>query len=204
MAQNLIPVILSGGVGTRLWPLSREGYPKQLLPLVTKKTMLQETALRLHGLPALAQPIVVANEAHRFLVAEQLREIDVELQALLLEPKGRNTAPAAAVAALLAVASDPEARILILPADHVIADTAAFHQAVASGLALVDEGRLVTFGVVPTSPETGYGYIRKGGEAGVAGPVEEFVEKPDLAAAMRYLSSENYLWHSGMFFFAAA
>ena len=204
MAQDLIPVILSGGAGTRLWPLSREGYPKQLLPLVTQKTMLQETALRLLGLPDLAKPIVVTNEAHRFLVAEQLREIDVELQALLLEPKGRNTAPAAAVAALLAVASDAQARILILPADHVIEDTAKFQLAVASGLGLVDEGRLVTFGVVPTSPETGYGYIRKGGEAGVAGPVEEFVEKPDLASAMRYLSSDDYLWNSGMFLFAAA
>ncbi len=138
--------------------------------------MLQETALRLRGLPDLAKPIVVTNEAHRFLVAEQLREIDVELQALVLEPKGRNTAPAAAVAALLAVARDAQARILILPADHVIEDTAEFQLAVASGLALVDEGRLVTLGVVPTSPETGYGYIRTGGEAGVAGPVEELVE----------------------------
>jgi mannose-1-phosphate guanylyltransferase/mannose-6-phosphate isomerase len=204
MAQDLIPVILSGGAGTRLWPLSREGYPKQLLPLVGEKTMLQETALRLDGLPALAQPIVVANEAHRFLVAEQLREIDVTPQALVLEPQGRNTAPAAAVAALLAVASDDKARILILPADHVIVDTAAFHQAIATGLALVDEGRLVTFGVTPTGPETGYGYIRKGGEAGAAGPVEEFVEKPDLATAEKYLSSGNYLWNSGMFLFAAA
>ncbi len=204
MAQDLIPVILAGGAGTRLWPLSREGYPKQLLPLVGEKTMLQETALRLDGLPALAQPIVVANEAHRFLVAEQLREIDVTPQALVLEPQGRNTAPAAAVAALLAVASDDKARILVLPADHVIADTAAFHQVIATGLALVDEGRLVTFGVTPTGPETGYGYIRKGGEAGVAGPVEEFVEKPDLATAEKYLSSGDYLWNSGMFLFAAA
>ncbi len=204
MAQELIPVILSGGAGTRLWPLSRKGHPKQLLPLVTEKTMLQETALRLRGLPALAPLIVVANEAHRFLVAEQLREIDISLQALVLEPKGRNTAPAAAVAALLAVESDAEARVLILPADHVIADTAAFHVAVANGLALVDEGRLVTFGIVPTTAETGYGYIRKGGEAGVAGVVEEFVEKPDLATALRYVSSDDYLWNSGMFLFAAA
>jgi mannose-1-phosphate guanylyltransferase/mannose-6-phosphate isomerase len=151
----LTPVILSGGSGTRLWPLSRELYPKQLLPLVGERTMLQETALRLNGLSA-AAPIIVCNEAHRFLVAEQMRQLDVRPQAIVLEPTGRNTAPAIALAALKAA---PDALLLVLPADHVIRDVAAFQAAVTRAIPAAQGGKLVTFGIVPDAPETGYGYI---------------------------------------------
>ena len=158
----LVPVILSGGAGTRLWPLSRELYPKQLLPLVSSRTMLQETVLRLDGLDATA-PIVVSNEAHRFLVAEQLREIDCQPRAILLEPKGRNTAPAVALAAHAALAEDEgDSLLLVLPADHLIRDVPAFHAAVEIAAAAARDGALATFGVVPNAPETGYGYIRRG------------------------------------------
>ena len=186
----LTPVILSGGSGTRLWPLSRELYPKQLLPLVGERTMLQETALRLEGLGA-APPIVVCNEAHRFLVAEQLRQLDIKSQAILLEPVGRNTAPAIALAALQA---QPGAMLLVLPADHVIRDTAAFQAAVTAAVPAARAGRLVTFGIVPTAPETGYGYIRaRVGEGGGAiRAIERFIEKPDLATATRFLAEGGY------------
>lgn len=206
----LIPVILSGGSGTRLWPLSRELYPKQLLPLVGERTMLQETAARVAGVPGVAAPIVVCNESHRFMVAEQLREFDAAPQAILLEPVGRNTAPAVAVAALVALelnpsrrAGDPDPTLLVLPADHVIRDVAAFQAAVAAGRAAADAGQLVTFGVVPDRAETGYGYIRRAAGQGPAYPVAEFVEKPDAATAGRYVSSGDYYWNSGMFLFRA-
>jgi mannose-1-phosphate guanylyltransferase/mannose-6-phosphate isomerase len=201
----LTPVILSGGSGTRLWPLSRELYPKQLLPLVGERTMLQETAQRLHGLEA-AAPIVVCNEAHRFLVAEQLRQLGTTPQAIILEPLGRNTAPAIALAALQA-ASD--AVLLVLPADHVIRDVAAFQAAVRVALPSAQAGKLVTFGIVPGAPETGYGYIKQvGGKAGattVAGAVaiERFIEKPDAARAADFLQEGGYFWNSGMFLFRA-
>ena len=207
MAPMLIPVILSGGSGTRLWPLSRELYPKQLLPLVGKRTMLQETVARLDGMAGVAAPIVVCNESHRFMVAEQLRETGRPAQAIALEPVGRNTAPAVAVAALLALekADDrvPDPVLLVLPADHVIRDVAAFRAAVACGLAAAQTGKLVTFGVVPDRPETGYGYIRRAPGAGPAFPVAEFVEKPDAATAQQYLGSGEYYWNSGMFMFCA-
>ena len=206
----LIPVILSGGSGTRLWPLSRELYPKQLLPLVGDRTMLQETAARVAGIPGVAAPIVVCNESHRFMVAEQLRESDAAPQAILLEPVGRNTAPAVAVAALVALelnparrAGDPDPTLLVLPADHVIRDVAAFKAAVAQGRAAADAGKLVTFGVVPDRAETGYGYIRREAGQGPAYPVAEFVEKPDATTAARYLASGDYYWNSGMFLFRA-
>ncbi|MFO1407103.1 MAG: mannose-1-phosphate guanylyltransferase/mannose-6-phosphate isomerase [Steroidobacteraceae bacterium] len=206
----LIPVILSGGSGTRLWPLSRELYPKQLLPLVGDRTMLQETAARVAGLPGLGAPIVVCNESHRFMVAEQLREAEAAPHAILLEPVGRNTAPAVAVAALVALernparrAGDPDPTLLVLPADHVIRDVEAFRTAVAAGRSAADSGRLVTFGVVPDRPETGYGYIRRAAGEGPAYPVAEFVEKPDAATAARYVSSGEYYWNSGMFLFRA-
>jgi len=212
----LIPVILSGGSGTRLWPLSRELYPKQLLPLVGKGTMLQETLARVAGVEDLAAPIVVCNESHRFLVAEQLLQAGVKPQAILLEPVGRNTAPAVAVAAMAALAQLPENTqrssepvLLILPADHVIRDVAAFQAALSAGRAQAQQGRLVTFGVVPTQPETGYGYIRRNpgrhnpGE-GAAFGIAEFVEKPDQATAQRYLASGEYYWNSGMFMFRAS
>jgi mannose-1-phosphate guanylyltransferase / mannose-6-phosphate isomerase len=201
----LIPVILSGGSGTRLWPLSRELYPKQLLPLVGKGTMLQETLARLSGVAGVGNPIVVCNESHRFLVAEQLLEAGVRPQAIILEPVGRNTAPAVGIAAMAAVADLPPASaknapvLLILPADHVIQDVAAFQAAVATGMKAAEQGKLVTFGVVPNKPETGYGYIRRTDGQGPAYPIAQFVEKPDLATAQRYVDSKEYFWNSGMF-----
>ena len=209
----LVPVILSGGAGTRLWPLSRELYPKQLLALIGKQTMLQETVLRLKGMHA-AAPIVVCNDAHRFLVAEQLRQLSIEPRAIVLEPVGRNTAPAIALAAL--AANDPSALLLVLPADHVIRDVAAFQSAVRRALPAAEAGNLVTFGIVPRTPETGYGYIKRGpaiggaagGGAGGGPPggvhrIAQFVEKPDLARAETYVSSGEYYWNSGMFLFRA-
>jgi len=209
---TLTPVILSGGSGTRLWPLSRELYPKQLLPLLGKQTMLQETVARVVGLADLGAPIVVCNESHRFMVAEQLREEGPPPQAIILEPVGRNTAPAVAVAALVALDRlrkakgadrDADAVLLVLPADHVIRDVAAFQAAVAIGRAAADVGKLVTFGVVPDRPETGYGYIRRAEGAGPAYPVQQFVEKPDAATAAQYVASGQYYWNSGMFMFRA-
>ncbi|PLX61701.1 mannose-1-phosphate guanylyltransferase/mannose-6-phosphate isomerase [Sedimenticola selenatireducens] len=200
----MIPVILSGGSGTRLWPLSRSQYPKQFLPLVTDNTMLQETLIRLDGLQGIAAPIVVCNEDHRFMVAEQLREMGVTAQAILLEPVGRNTAPAVALAAL--AAESPDELLLVLAADHVIVDMPAFHAAIARAAEAATADRLVTFGVVPTGPETGYGYIRRG-EAGAWDniyTVDSFVEKPDLATARGYVSSSDYYWNSGMFVFKAS
>ena len=201
----LVPVILSGGAGTRLWPLSRELYPKQFLPLVGERTMIQETALRTAGLPDLSRPIVVCNEAHRFLVGEQLRLVGVEPRSILLEPMGRNTAPAVAVAAHAAL-SGPEAGdplLLVLPADHVLPDAAAFREAVAAAMPAAREGRLITFGVVPTHAETGYGYIRRGPGKGPVWPVARFVEKPDAARAREFVECGDYLWNSGMFLLPA-
>lgn len=199
----LVPIILSGGAGTRLWPLSRELYPKQLLPLVGDRTMLQETVLRLNGLDV-APPTVVANEAHRFLVAEQLRELGCTPRAIVLEPRGRNTAPAVALAAHAALAADEgDALLLVLPADHLIRDVGAFHAAVAVATEAARAGALATFGVVPQSPETGYGYIRRGRREGEAFRIAQFVEKPDLARAQSYVASGEYYWNSGMFLFRA-
>jgi mannose-1-phosphate guanylyltransferase / mannose-6-phosphate isomerase len=199
----LVPVILSGGAGTRLWPLSRELYPKQLLPLVGRHTMLQATVQRLQGLSATA-PIVVCNEAHRFLVAEQLRSIECSARAIVLEPVGRNTAPAIALAAHAALAADEgDSFLLVLPADHVIADVSAFQSAVQTAAAVAREGQLATFGVVPSSAETGYGYIRRGELAGGAYRIAEFVEKPDATRAAQFVASGEYYWNSGMFLFRA-
>ncbi len=158
----IIPVILSGGSGTRLWPLSRETYPKQFLPLVDHHTMLQNTALRIAGLNDMAAPLVVCNEEHRFMVAEQLRAVGIQPAAVMLEPVGRNTAPAVAVAALHAQIAGADPTLLILPADHVIADVAGFRAAVRQVAPHAEAGRLITFGIVPTAPETGYGYIKAG------------------------------------------
>jgi mannose-1-phosphate guanylyltransferase/mannose-6-phosphate isomerase len=201
----LVPVILSGGAGTRLWPLSRELYPKQLLRLVAERTMLQETVARTEGLPELAPPIVVCNENHRFMVAEQLRELGTAPQAIVLEPQGRNTAPAAAIAALLVSGgADADPVLLVLPADHVITDVPAFQAAVAGGRVAAEAGSLVTFGVVPDRAETGYGYIRRGAGPGPAFTVAKFVEKPDTATARGYVESGEYYWNSGMFMFRAS
>jgi mannose-1-phosphate guanylyltransferase/mannose-6-phosphate isomerase len=203
----IIPVILSGGAGTRLWPLSRELYPKQLLPLTGTHTMLQDTVLRLAGLEASA-PLVVCNEAHRFLVAEQLRQIGVQPSAMIIEPVGRNTAPAIALAAHAAlkgaatsVAADPV--LLVLPADHVIRNVPAFQQAVQGAFAAAQAGQLATFGIVAANPETGYGYIRRGPPSGAAYRIARFVEKPDAARAAAFVKSGDYYWNSGMFMFRA-
>jgi mannose-1-phosphate guanylyltransferase / mannose-6-phosphate isomerase len=202
MTTLITPVILSGGSGTRLWPLSRELYPKQLLPLVGDRTMLQETVHRLIGLGA-GQPLIVCNEAHRFLVAEQLRQQKIAPQAIILEPAGRNTAPAIALAALKAA---PDALLLVLPADHVISDVAAFHAAIRTATPAATRGKLVTFGIVPTGPETGYGYIRQEPGAGEAGVhrIAQFVEKPDAVRAAQFLAAGGYYWNSGMFLFKAS
>jgi len=209
--MTLIPVILSGGSGTRLWPLSREMFPKQLLPLVGKGTMLQETLARLQGVDGIGAPIVVSNENHRFLVAEQLRESGVTAQAIVLEPSGRNTAPAVTVAAMAAISGAPEGDrsandliLLVLPADHVIGNVEAFQKAIVAGRAAANAGKLVTFGVVPTKPETGYGYIRRAKGDGPAYPIEQFVEKPDRETAQKYVDSGEYFWNSGMFMFKAS
>jgi len=201
--MSLYPVILSGGSGTRLWPLSRAALPKQLLPLAGEQTMVQETVSRLHGLPGLEAPLVVCNNEHRFLIAEQMREIGVKPLGIFLEPIGRNTAPAAAIAALHLRKLDADAVMLLLPADHLISNVPAFHAAVQRGQNAVEHGHLVTFGIVPDGPETGYGYIQQGDDLGVEGVrrVARFVEKPRREVAEAMLAEGGYFWNSGMFLF---
>lgn len=206
----LQPVILSGGSGTRLWPLSREKHPKQLLSLFNNETMLQATAQRVRNFQGEVQVsnklIVVCNEEYRFITAEQLREIDYQNCALILEPFGKNTAPAVTLAALNACTNEQDSVLLIMPADHVIADEERFHAVVAQGLPQALQGAMVTFGIVPTRPETGYGYIEIGdsidGEAPVA--LNNFVEKPSHAIAEQYVASGNYVWNSGIFMMRAS
>lgn len=202
--MKLLPVILCGGSGSRLWPLSRALYPKQLLPLTGDRSLLQQTAMRIAGLaPDQGPPLVICNEAHRFLVAGQLEALGIE-PSVVLEPRGRNTAPAAAVAALL---QEPDQRastlLLVLPADHVIQNPAALREAVGLAVTAAERGRLVTFGIVPTTPETGYGYIRAMDGASAVREVDQFVEKPDFETARKYLRSGAYFWNSGMFLFSA-
>jgi mannose-1-phosphate guanylyltransferase/mannose-6-phosphate isomerase len=201
--SRIQPVILSGGSGTRLWPASRATYPKQLLRLTGDRSLLQDTALRLRGMANLAtECLIVCNEAHRFLVAEQMREIDVPAR-IVLEPEGRNTAPAVALAALLVAETAPETLLLVMPADHIIEDTEAFQKAIADGAESAAEGRLLTFGIVPDRPETGYGYILARPEGNNPVVVQSFVEKPDAAAARAYVDGGEYFWNSGMFLFTA-
>ena len=226
----IIPVILSGGSGTRLWPLSRETYPKQFLPLLGEHSLFQETLNRLSALPDYGPPILVCNDQHRFLVAEQIRVLGITDATILLEPIGRNTAPATACAAFTALDKDPDAILLVLPADHLIRDVAVFHQALAAGIQAAKKNHLVTFGIVPAKPETGFGYIQRGtmlewsqtpeeqpiavvsnnGEkmADTAQnqplfTVKAFVEKPDIETATEYVNSGAYYWNSGMFLFRA-
>ncbi|KQB52589.1 mannose-1-phosphate guanyltransferase [Pseudomonas endophytica] len=204
----LLPIIMAGGSGSRLWPLSRQLNPKQFLPLAdANMSMLQATLQRLDGLNA-ALPRLICNEQHRFLAAEQLRMLGLEKANILLEPIGRNTAPAIALAALQALEAHGEAEdpiLLVLAADHLIQDVSAFQASIQTALPLAQEGKLVTFGIVPTHAETGYGYIEKGAEAGVGGfRVSRFVEKPDLETAQGYLASGSYFWNSGMFMFRAS
>ena len=200
--MKLQPVLLSGGSGTRLWPLSREAYPKQFLPLAGEHTMLQDTWRRVAPLAG-AAPIVVANEEHRFLAGEQLRLVGVEHADIILEPVGRNTAPAIAAAALQASADGEDPLLLVLPSDHVVRDPEAFRAAVTEAIPDAEAGALVTFGIVPSAPETGFGYIQAAEGQGVR-QVLRFVEKPDAATARGYLESGGYYWNSGMFLFRAS
>jgi len=202
----LIPVILSGGSGTRLWPLSRALRPKQLLSMVSNHTMIQDTVTRLTGIEDIADPIIVCNEEHRFTIAEQMREIEVNPSAIILEPFGKNTAPAVAISAFQSQVSEEDPVLLVLPADHVIGNTAAFHSAVQSGYKAALNNKLVTFGIVPNAPETGYGYIKAGSKLDneQVFSVERFVEKPDAETAQVYLDEGSYYWNSGMFMFKAS
>lgn len=205
--SHLMPVILSGGSGSRLWPLSRSMRPKQFLGVTEDASLFQLTLKRLKGITAGAmRPIVVANNDHRFLVGEQCREAGVEPHSIVLEPVARNTAPAIAAAALAAQADGADPVLLVLPSDHVFASVPAFHHAVRVGLTAAEGGAMVTFGIVPTHAETGYGYVKASQalDANAAVPVQQFVEKPDLATAQRYLEDGSYTWNSGMFMFKAS
>ncbi len=203
---RLYPVILSGGSGSRLWPLSREEFPKQLQPLTSERSLLQETALRLGpGVTGVSveAPIVVCNEAHRFIVAEQMRAAGVEPEAVVIEPQGRNTAPAAAVAALL-LEKDPDALMLVMPSDHSVRNPDAFRAAIAIAAPIASAGHLVTFGIQPTGPSTAYGYIKRGDALGDgAFNVERFVEKPDAATAANFVADGKYAWNGGIFLWPA-
>lgn len=202
---KIIPVILSGGTGSRLWPLSREAYPKQLLSLVGWETMLQATVARVSDADAFEPPVIVANAEHRFIIAEQLRGLEAPPR-IVLEPEGRNTAPAIAAAALLALRDDPEAVILVMPADHVIGDRAMFRAGVETGLTAALSGRLILFGVAASKPETGYGYIKAGDPVqGTPGAhlVERFTEKPDATTASIHVSESGYFWNTGIFLLPA-
>ncbi len=200
------PVILSGGSGTRLWPMSRTLYPKQLLRLLGGDSLLQQTVRRVSARDRYARPLLVANEEHRFIIAEQLREIGAEPRAVLLEPVGRNTAPAACVAALALVETDPDPLMLLLPSDHIIENEAAFAAAIDNAAAAARRGSLVSFGITPERPETGYGYILRGAAFdGVSGVfrIAQFVEKPGPDQALAYLASGEHLWNGGIFLFPA-
>ena len=201
--MNITPVILSGGSGSRLWPLSRTMRPKQFLAVTDEKTLFQLTLQRLHGIPGLLPPVIVSNQEHRFLVAEQCREAGVAPSAIILEPFGRNTAPAITAAALHAQHAGADPVLLVLPSDHVFANPEAFRQSVIRAAQAAEQGQLVTFGITPTHPETGYGYIciqEKTAAEGVS-KVARFVEKPDMATAEQYVASGEYFWNSGMFMF---
>jgi len=202
----IIPVILSGGSGTRLWPLSRAMRPKQLLSMVSDHTMIQDTVTRLKGITDIAEPIIVCNEEHRFTIAEQMREMDINPLAIILEPFGKNTAPAVAISALQAQEIEKDPVLLILPADHVIENQDAFHTAVEKGYQAALSDKLVTFGIIPNAPETGYGYIKAGSKLDNDNvfSVDKFVEKPDEPTAQSYLDEGSYYWNSGMFMFKAS
>jgi mannose-1-phosphate guanylyltransferase/mannose-6-phosphate isomerase len=200
------PVILSGGAGSRLWPLSRSLFPKQLLALIGERSLIQDTVLRVQGKEFLP-PLIICNVEHRFLIAEQMRASEIKPPAIVLEPAGRNTAPAAAIASLMVAEKDPDGIILLMPADHIIRNRAAFLEALNHAIAAAEKDNLVTFGIAPDSPETGYGYMRRGAALpGLPGcfTVARFVEKPDAATAAGYIAAGDYGWNSGMFVFKAS
>lgn len=204
----IIPVILAGGSGTRLWPLSRELYPKQLISLVNEDTMLQNTIKRLNNVEKKGNPVIICNDDHRFMVAEQLRQAGVSSPSIILEPEGKNTAPAVAVAAIYAFFRDPDAILMVMPADHHIEKTDAFVSAVNEASKIAEDKVMITFGIMPEFPETGYGYIKAGQQiekkaASPAYSISSFVEKPDLETAKKYVESGEYYWNSGMFMFRA-
>ncbi len=202
--MKITPIILSGGAGTRLWPLSWGDHPKQFLPLVTERTMIQETLLRLKGL-AIGSPIISCGEGHRFMVAQQIGEVSDTKPTIILEPMAKNTAPAIAAACCVAMEQDKDAVVVVLPSDHVIADVPVFQKAVLTAAKNAEKGALVTFGIVPTFPATGYGYVKaSGSETDGAYTLEKFVEKPCLEKAQEYLASGEYSWNSGMFVFKAS
>ena len=199
----IIPVILSGGSGTRLWPLSRKLYPKQFISLINETTLFQDTILRLPEY--VDSPIVICNEDHRFLAAEQLRQINKESNGIILEPVGKNTAPAIALAALKFINNGEDPLLLVLSADHLIKNINAFHQSIEIAKKLADNNKLVTFGIVPSKAETGYGYIKANiDSAADYYRIQSFTEKPNEENAKKYLDSGNYLWNSGMFMFKAS
>ena len=206
----IVPVILSGGVGSRLWPLSREHLPKQLMPLLGgEHSLFQKTLMRLSNIDETAPPIIVCNESHRFMAAAQMQAINTTYSDIILEPAGRNTCPAITVGALAALKNEDDPDLLVLPADHLIRDDALFASAVQMGRELTSNGNIITFGIVPDRPETGYGYIRKGERVdglsnGAAFMVREFSEKPDYDKACSYVDSKEYFWNSGMFMFRAS
>ncbi|MBT7369228.1 MAG: mannose-1-phosphate guanylyltransferase, partial [Gammaproteobacteria bacterium] len=202
--MKVIPVILCGGAGTRLWPLSRELYPKQLLSLVNDYSLLQNTVTRCAGHPDVTEPILVCNEEHRFLVAEQLREVEITPARIILEPEGRNTAPAVALAAHEVLKTEEDAILVVLPSDHVIQKTDVFLEALTKAIEFAKSDHLVTFGVVPDRPETGYGYIRKGIGIEDSYRVDRFIEKPDKIKAIEFFQTDLYFWNSGMFVFKAS
>jgi len=202
----ITPVVLSGGSGTRLWPLSRKLHPKQLLPLLNETSLLQDTINRLDGLKDIEKTVVICNEEYRFMVAEQAHATSIGASAIILEPVGRNTAPAIALAAFNAMRTDENAVLLVLPADHDIRDVDAFHRAIETGLLQAQKNHFVTFGILPDSPETGYGYIKSASSVALneVSDIDKFVEKPDLATATQYLEEGGYYWNSGMFMFKAS
>ena len=210
--MKLCPVILAGGGGTRLWPLSREQYPKQFLSLFDENTLLQNTLLRLDGLNGevdVLDPMIICNEVHRFLVTEQSAQISRNISDIILEPKGRNTAPALTVASLQLIEKQEDAVIIMMPADHIIENIALFHQAIKAGVEIAKDNHLVTFGIKPTAPETGYGYIHiadeiKHSHDHAIHTINGFTEKPELIVAEEYISSGNYLWNSGIFMMKAS
>ena len=208
--NSIVPIILSGGSGTRLWPLSRESFPKQYISIAEdkKKSMVQTTYERLIGIQDLENPILICNEDHRFIIAEQFREINIKPKSILLEPFGKNTAPAIALAAFKALETGDDPILLILSSDHYIKSSSVFRRTIKKGIEYSQKNRLVTFGIVPKSPDTGYGYIKVKDAIKISSnngyEIEKFIEKPSLEEAKKLLKNKQYFWNSGIFLFKAS